>query len=263
MENKHMVYVHKRKTDGSVFYIGIGKGRRPYVVSGRNPHWKNVVAKNGLDVEIVCEGKSESCCKTIERILIQKFGLENLCNITAGGEGTSGWKPSEETRRKISKSTKDAWEKGKFDRVWDKARRMNLSEKMKGSLNPMSGKQLTEAHKKKISEALSGEKHPLYGKPLSEDAKKRISETLSGRVLSDAHKKAISNGLKGKKHSKETIEKRSMATENKEEFNFINCNGQTFTGTMRAFAKQFSLDRSTITKVVNGKAKSQKGWQLK
>ena len=90
-------------------------------------------------------------------------------NLANGGEGLSGYKHSEEYKRKISERTK-------------------------GENNPNYGKHHSEETKKKISEAEKGrpgmkcENNPMYGKPawnrgkhLSEETKKKISE--SNKVL--------------------------------------------------------------------------------
>ena len=86
-------------------------------------------------------------------------------NLANGGEGLSGYKHSEEYKRKISERTK-------------------------GENNPNYGKHHSEETKKKISEAEKGrpgmkcENNPMYGKPawnrgkhLSEETKKKISES--------------------------------------------------------------------------------------
>lgn len=258
-----MVYVHKKKTNGKVFYVGIGKGRRPYVSSSRNQHWKNIVAKHGFDAEIVFCGLSEPCAKTIEKILIAKIGINNLCNITSGGEGTSGWTPSAKTKRKISASLRRAWECGKFDGSWCNHRKQRWSKIMSGENNPMYGKKLSRETREKISKALSGEKHPSYGKKLTEEQKGKISASLTGRKLSRDHKEAISIAQKGKKQSPETIAKRTEKTENKSVFEFVNNDGGHFRGTMRSFAATFGIDRSSVSKLTSGKSKSCKGWVVK
>lgn len=258
-----MVYVHRRKTDGKIFYVGLGKGNRPYVTFGRNPHWENVVAKHGIYVEVIFQNMSEACCKTIERILIAKIGINNLCNITPGGEGTSGWKPSKETLMKKSISMRKAWAIGKFEKAWNDDRKKKWSKHMTGGRNPMFGKKTSEEHKAKISASLSGDKHPLYGKSQKQETKEKIRNSLSGRKLSEEHKKSISKGQTGKKQSQETIMKRTEKTENKTVFEFFHIDGECFKGTMRSFATKFSLDRSHVTKLVNGKSKSCKGWQVK
>ena len=93
------VYVHKKKTDGTIFYVGKGKGRRAYQMSNRSMYWDNVSKKHGVDVEITHIGLTESQSFYIEKKMIQKIGRENLVNLTPGGEGNSDpWK--EETRSK-------------------------------------------------------------------------------------------------------------------------------------------------------------------
>lgn len=72
-------------------------------------------------------------------------------NLTKGGEGVSGWTPSEETRKRMSES--------------------------------QTGKVLTEETKKKISENMpdmSGEKNNFYGQKHTPEACKQMSEKLSG-----------------------------------------------------------------------------------
>ena len=51
--------------------------------------------------------------------------------------------------------------------------RQKLSESSKGENNGMYGKQHTKATKKKISEALKGENSPNYGKKFSEETKQK------------------------------------------------------------------------------------------
>ena len=74
----------------------------------------------------------------------------NGYNQTEGGEGTIGYKHTEETKKKISESV--------------------LGEK-----NPMYGKN----H--------SGEKNPMYGKNHSEETKEKISNTLKGKMVGENH----------------------------------------------------------------------------
>ena len=50
------VYLHKKKTNGEVFYIGKGRGARAWHKHSRNKFWKSVVEKHGHIVELVFEG---------------------------------------------------------------------------------------------------------------------------------------------------------------------------------------------------------------
>lgn len=91
------VYLHRRKSDGLIFYVGKGSGGRAWLKSGksRSEWWHRVASKHGVSVEIVWTGQSECCCFTIERINILKYrSLGNpLVNITDGGGGLSGFVP--------------------------------------------------------------------------------------------------------------------------------------------------------------------------
>lgn len=41
------VYVHKKKTNGEVFYVGKGSGKRAWSAFGRNSLWKRTADKYG------------------------------------------------------------------------------------------------------------------------------------------------------------------------------------------------------------------------
>lgn len=85
------VYLHRRKTDNSVFYIGKGKGFRGWRgINYRGDHWNNIAKKNGVIVEVFKDGMSEYCAFTLEKIMIGVYGIDNLCNISLGGDGKSG-----------------------------------------------------------------------------------------------------------------------------------------------------------------------------
>lgn len=101
MQKKYYVYVHRRESDGRPFYVGKGSGRRAFVKSGRCAHWQNIVRKHGYSVSIVKDGMSEACASSLEKALIYVIGLQNLCNISPGGDGTRGVVFSDETLGKM------------------------------------------------------------------------------------------------------------------------------------------------------------------
>ena len=131
---------------------------------------------------------------------------------------------SEETRKKISESTKLAMN--------DPFIRASISKAHKGS-------SLSEEHKQKIRDSSkgkhSGENNPMYGKHLSDEHKKKISESEKGKVtseetkakqrasklgeknpmygktLSDSHKQAIHDKLAGRKMSEEACKSIKIA----------------------------------------------------
>lgn len=101
-EKPFYVYVHRRATDGRVFYVGKGKCGRIHERKNRNLHWHNIVNKHGFTANIVMRFDREECAFSFERALIKYYGRENLCNLTDGGEGVSGRVVDEMSRFNIS-----------------------------------------------------------------------------------------------------------------------------------------------------------------
>jgi group I intron endonuclease len=91
-----------------------------------------------------------------------------LLNLTDGGESNLNYVPSEETRKKISKSNK-------------------------GKHNYWKAKKLSDEHKEKIGKSGKGKKR-------TQETKKNISNSLIGKKLSKEHKLKLSQNsyLKGK-----------------------------------------------------------------
>jgi hypothetical protein len=90
-----IVYIHKRKDTGQIFYVGIGKKEsRAYTNWGRNNYWKDLVGKIEYSIEIIKNNISwEEACQ-IEKELIKSIGRKDmdlgpLVNKTNGGEGIS------------------------------------------------------------------------------------------------------------------------------------------------------------------------------
>lgn len=107
--NDIVLYRHL-KPNGEVFYIGIGKKYRPKSKK-RSVWWKKIVDKYGYEVQVLKKDLSwEEACE-LEKILISYYGrldkkTGSLVNMTDGGDGTIGFNPSEETRKKISEAGK-------------------------------------------------------------------------------------------------------------------------------------------------------------
>jgi hypothetical protein len=117
--NRFVLYMHTRKTDGGIFYIGIGDKNRPNQKSGRNNHWTNTVKKHGRIVTILVEGMTwERACE-LEKMMIAFYGrsdlkLGPLVNETDGGEGAYGRQMSDKTRETLRKKNKELWEDPKY-----------------------------------------------------------------------------------------------------------------------------------------------------
>lgn len=155
----YYLYQHIRLDTNQVFYIGISrhnkrsKYKRAAQKDKRNPIWKNIVNKTDFKYDILLESKDISLIKAKEIELISLYGKikENtgcLANITDGGEGTFGYKPSKETL-------------------------LNQSKKMKG-------KKHSEETKLKMRAAQLGKVVPV-------EVGKKISESKKGKVTGKLH----------------------------------------------------------------------------
>ena len=186
------VYVHI--TPNNKLYIGI-TGRNPISRWGRGKCYYdrhkvrqtpfyNAIVKYGWDnIQhiILMENLSKEVACECEKYLIAKYHTTDRkygYNITFGGDGTNGLRHSDITKDKLHKS--------------------------------LTGRKLTEEHKKHISEALKGKPHPWQkGKPLSEETKARLSQVHKGHTVNDSTREKIRKANTGKHHSEETRRKLS------------------------------------------------------
>ena len=95
-------YSHS-KPDGSVFYIGKGVGDRAWAKDNRNIHWHRTVKKHGYNVDVLAHWDTEDKAFDHEKFLISCFrdmGIK-LVNMTNGGEGSAGYKWTDEQKAKV------------------------------------------------------------------------------------------------------------------------------------------------------------------
>lgn len=174
-----IVYLHRRKDNNEVFYIGAsGDKVRPYSKYGRNKDWNKIVNKFGFIVEIFKEGLTIKEARVLEKKLIS-IHFDTLVNQRRGG-GNPGKVLSEKTKEKISKSQSGS------NGYWY------------GKVSPRKNKKHSEESKIKMSIANSGENNPHYGKlgeehPAfghvhTENAKNKISKNRLNKVW-------VNNGL--------------------------------------------------------------------
>ena len=100
---KWLVYAHYRLDTGECFYIGKGTEKRARAKDCRNPIWKRIEAKAGRKVLIIQRFESEEDALDFEVDLIARYNP--IANLTAGGEGVSGFKHKTETKEKCRQAT--------------------------------------------------------------------------------------------------------------------------------------------------------------
>lgn len=169
------VYQHIRMDKNQPFYIGIGfdskgKYKRAYQF-GRNNLWEIIVKKTEYKVEIIEDGLTNEEAFERERYWINKLGrIDNetgiLANLTDGGEGTIGWRPSTKT---IDKMRKRGLSKENLEHL----KRVAESNKGKPSWNAGLDKK-NNPILKKIGEKIKGRISTFKGKKHKEESLKLL-----------------------------------------------------------------------------------------
>jgi hypothetical protein len=181
-----VVYLHKKKNNDEVFYVGIGlKEDRAYSSKGRNIHWKRVVDKYGYDVEIVESDIDWETACTKEKYLIKKYGRDNLTNMTDGGDGLIN--PSEEVRKKLRyPKTEEHKQKLREYQTGVKQSEETILKRISHGFHK------SDEYRKKMSIALSGDNNPMK----KEENKQKLRKPKPPRTKE--HSKKISESKKGK-----------------------------------------------------------------
>lgn len=165
--NEFYTYLHCTP-DGFPFYVGKGKGNRSIDFRRSRSSWhKGIVKKYGKDnikvYVFYCESEDQAFKDEIQQIAqLRSLGYK-LCNLTNGGDGTSGYRPNEETRKKLSES--------RIGHIVSEETRKKLSASNRG-------KPRSEEARKKMSKAKIGSKR-------SPETCAKIAKSMTGRQVSD------------------------------------------------------------------------------
>jgi hypothetical protein len=216
MKRNKCVYEYRipETEGGHAYYVGQGNYERPYRPHPYKGHKGNFCMKptDKNQIVIIKDNLTEQEAKDLEIKLIAKHGRRSLgegylLNQTEGGEGISGYKHTEESKRKQSeaatgkKHTEEAKRKiseANSGRTRTEETRRLLSESKKGENNPNFGKELSEETKRLLSVANKGENNPNFGKEHTEEAKRKISEANSGRKHTEETRRLLSELNKNK-----------------------------------------------------------------
>lgn len=185
--NDFYVYALIHPTTNLPFYIGKGRNNRDksHISETKNnkiPHGnrhlfytiKNII-NNGLEVVIkhLDSNLSEHNAFLKENEYIKKYGRRDLgtgilTNLTDGGEGQSGWHPSEEYKNKMSISTS-----GNKNGMYGKKHTSETKELIR---KKAIGRKHTELVKKNKSIKMMGENNHFYGKKHTDEVRSKIRE---------------------------------------------------------------------------------------
>lgn len=187
--SRNYIYEHWRPDKDTCFYVGRGQRSRAWLMAGRNRHHRSIVSKLislgfSVDVRIIKDGLSLDEAKALEIEQIALYGINNLSNMTSGGEGI--YRPTEELRAKMSASSKKRWS--------DPKNRENASEKTRAAMSDPS-----------LKERIASKKRGKKQSP--ESIAKRVA-SLRGRKMSPEfceRMKGKGNPFFGKRHSPETL----------------------------------------------------------
>ncbi len=231
--------------DGKVFYVGKGIDNRiddheRDARKGVKSHKCNVIRKiwaSGEQIIKTILARFDTHKEALAYEVALIFFMDDLTNLTYGGEGIvglprtaehqrkiadarRGQKTTEELRQKLSEAHKNSARNAELLREinerkrgkpsWNKGipfsedRRRMLSEQRKGRPR----KPHTEETRRKISESNKGKSRP----PVTDETRQKLSTAFKGREFTPEWRRKISEAKKGKKtgikQSSETIAKR-------------------------------------------------------
>ena len=192
----NVVYLHRRKIDNIVFYVGIGTRKRAFLKNNRNHFWKRVVQSHDYYVEITHDNLIREEAEVIEKYLIEFYKNlypNKLTNITGGGDG---WDTSSSIE-----ANKKRWSNP------DEKQKIIQANKKRFS-NPEERQKIVEANKKRFS-------NPEERQKIVEANKKRFSNPEERQKVSERFKKLLSTPEARQKLS-ERVKKIWQKRKNKE-----------------------------------------------
>jgi hypothetical protein len=212
--SKFYVYLHRRKSDNELFYVGKGCGLRAKQSAGRTTYWQRIVKKHGLVIEIVAEGLTEQEALDLEESLIKKHHLK-LCNFQKRGDKHPVYSFSEEAKEKISKAntgkkrTPEQLEKARAIRNTDEYR-----QKMRAAVNHDYIRQAhREAAARRRGQPLSEARRKVIDMMNSPEIREKVSKTRSDPEFRKKLAAAISKATKGRGLSNHILEAAKKATQ--------------------------------------------------
>ena len=195
--SEYFTYLHCL-SDGTPFYVGKGKNYRHKEFNhNRSKYYLNIVQKYGKENILVyvfyCDDEQQALNDEIQQISQLRNDGYKLCNLTAGGDGLSGYKHTPETIEKLktlNKRVVSEETKRKISLAQTGKRRKPFVEKQKKEKFRHS-----EEMKRNMSIRMMGNKYAVgntnsLGNKMSEEAKQKISLAFKGKPWTEARRLA-------------------------------------------------------------------------
>jgi hypothetical protein len=207
------VYEHIRRDTGAVFYIGKGRGSRHCSKRNRNQYWHNVVNKaGGFDYRVLIEDQSEELIllAEIEKINQLRMLGVTLVNLTDGGEGITGLKHSEETKRLMRERLKGKSHKHTPESI-EKIRQAN------------TGVVFSDERKEKL-------RQKALGRKMLPHVREALNERMKSFKQSEETKEHLRQVNIGRKHTPEALAKMSAWQMDRPKLTCPHCNRASSAG---------------------------------
>ena len=219
------VYEHIRRDTGAVFYVGKGHGGRLSSKRDRNQYWHNVVNKaGGFDSRVIVEDQSEELIllAEVEKInQLRMLGVK-LVNLTDGGQGITGLKHSEQSKRLISEKHKGKSHKHTPESI-EKIRQAN------------TGVVFSDERKEKL-------RQKALGRKMLPHVREALKERMKSFKQSEKTKEHLRQVNLGRKHKPETLLKMSVWQINRPKLTCPHCNRASSSGN----AKRWHFDNCKL-----------------
>lgn len=177
--------------------MGKGRGDRAYGLFRRNAHHRNTVKKYGAkNIKIFvfpCASEREALENEVQQIAqLRQEGI-TLCNVTNGGEGTSGFTMSPKSKALLGSIASKQWESPLFrekvlaghERYWTKEKREEQALRAKG-----------QTHSAESSRKKSDAMRTIYARPgYSEQQADRLSRIRTNPDLEGRRVAAMREAL--------------------------------------------------------------------
>lgn len=208
MTTIYYVYLLIDPIRGEPIYVGKGSGWRMYlhamsVRTGKIPHGNIELFKilrniqnNGQKIiyRKVLETSDEQRAFDKEKELIAQYGRRDkgtgiLTNLSNGGDGQSGYRHTEESKRKLSTANSG---------------QNNAMYGMSGEKAPGWKRVVTEETRRKLGKALKG-------REFSKEHREKLRRVNTGKVVSEETRRRMSKGHIGLTHTEESKQKIRVA----------------------------------------------------